>query len=222
MAELGQRISDLIGSDYSVIPEYSKIDLVNAAIAEVADMLPPELLMKYNTTSQAITDANGYDAIEEKKVLLVTRELNDTGTSPLQECRAVPYQEFLRCGDSKSIYEATKASPVYSYDISGATAVLKILPAPSGAEAGAVYYFEYPSTDQTGVSILSGLPDSVLHAVALKASVNLLHAYISDFVQDEEDAELQQMVAGQIQILMAQFQSEMKRFMEQDATPRGE
>ena len=52
--------------------------------------------------------------------------------------------------------------------------------------------------------------------------INILNAYISDFVQDEEDTELQQMLTAQMQLLQTNFANEMKRFMEQDATPRGE
>ena len=46
-ATIGNRITDLIGSDYSSIPANSKADLINAAINEIADMLPAELLLKY-------------------------------------------------------------------------------------------------------------------------------------------------------------------------------
>ena len=66
------------------------------------------------------------------------------------------------------------------------------------------------------------MPNTDLQAVVLKMCVNILNAYISDFVQDEEDTELQQMLTAQMQLLQTNFANEMKRFMEQDATPRGE
>ena len=37
MSTIGERITDLIVIDYSSIPAYSKADLINAAINEVAD-----------------------------------------------------------------------------------------------------------------------------------------------------------------------------------------
>ena len=85
-----------------------------------------------------------------------------------------------------------------------------------------IHYFAYLTADQTSNSTIAGFPNEVEQAVVLKASINILQAYISDFVQDEEDAELTTMIGAQIQSLQAQFQQEMGRFMEQDATPRGE
>jgi hypothetical protein len=224
MATIGQRISDLIGSDYSVIPEYSKIELINSAIMEVADMLPSELLLKYNANVTQINSSSGMDATEEKKILSVLREEDNTGSTPLRECTAVSFQEFSRCSDTDSLYEATNYSPIYTYDNTTAGDIkLKVLPVPTINQLAYVYHFNYPSTDQSDEAAgIAGLPDTVLYAVVIKACINILNTYISDFIQDEEDAELQQMVSAQIQALQAQFAQEMKRFMEQDATPRGE
>ena len=47
MATFAQRITELIGSDYTTIASNSVSDLFNAAVNEVADMVPPELLLKY-------------------------------------------------------------------------------------------------------------------------------------------------------------------------------
>ena len=52
--------------------------------------------------------------------------------------------------------------------------------------------------------------------------MNILQAYISDFVQDEEDTDLQQMLTVQVGGLGQMFQQEMARFIEPGATPRGE
>ena len=221
MANIGNRITDLIGSDYSVIPSNSYADLINASINEIADMLPSELLLKYVNYKTDITSA-GLDAPEEKKILLVTREIANSGTE-VRECKAVQYKDFLRCLDSDSIYFATVESPVYTYDINTATdPKLKIAPVPNTNQIGTVWHFNYHTADPITLSAIPGLPDSCLQAVVLKACINLLQAYISDFVQDEEDGELTSMITAQIQSLQAQYQQEMARFMEQDATPRGE
>jgi hypothetical protein len=221
MANIGERITDLIGSDYDNIPSLSYQDLINTAINEIADMLPNELLLKYVHYKTNIT-SDGMDATEEKKVLLVTREISNSGLE-VRECTAVPYNEFLRAQNTDSIYLATVESPVYTYDIYTATDPrLKIFPVPNDNQIGTVWHFNYVTGDNTGSSDINGLPDSCLQAVVLKACINILQAYISDFVQDEEDTELQQMLTAQIGSLAQMYQQEMSRFVEQDATPRGE
>ena len=222
MATIGQRITDLIGSDYETIPANSKSDLMLAAVNEVVDMLPSDLLLKYCAHTTALEDANGMDATEEKKILLVTREIANSGLE-VRECTAVPLAQFLKCADSGSIYFATAESPVYTYDAGTANDVkLKVLPVPSAQQAAKIYHYNYPTSDISGDDTIAGLPNTVLQAVVLKMCINILNAYISDFVQDEEDTELQQMLTAQMQLLQTNFANEMKRFMEQDATPRGE
>tara|TARA_R100001594_G_scaffold13276_4_gene28737 strand:- start:2877 stop:3554 length:678 start_codon:yes stop_codon:yes gene_type:complete len=223
LAKIGERITDLLGSDYNSIPSNSSEDLIRAAVNEVADMLPSELLLKYIHYKTDITSA-GMDAIEEKKVLLVTREVADAGLQ-VRECKAVPYQEFLRAQDNKSLYFATVESPVYSYDIYTATdPKLKIAPEPTANQIGSVWHFNYLGTSDTpsDSTTINGLPDVCLQAVVLKSCMNIIQAYISDFVQDEEDVEMQGMLMNQLQSFQAQFQQEMQRFAEQDAAPRGE
>ena len=225
MATINQRILELIGDDFNVIPAASVNDLINAAVNEVADTLPSELLLKYVQYKTDISTSGGMDNVEEKKVLLVTREVADAGTE-VRECTPVPYFEFLRAQDSTSMYTATIESPVYTYDVDAATdPKLKIFPVPTLAQKGTIWHFNYLEgvTGDYGVnSAIVGLPNSCLQAVVLKACINILQAYISDFVQDEEDNEMQTMITAQMQSLTQQYSMELGRFMEQDATPRGE
>ena len=222
MASIGLRITDLIGSDYDDIPSNSYNDLINSAINEVADSLPNELLLKYCHYATDILSSDGMDATEEKKVLLVTRRISDSGTE-LRECTAVPYHQFEMAQDTNSIYLATIESPIYTYDVNTVTdPKLKVFPVPTSGQRSTVWHFNYVTGDNTGSSDINGLPDSCLQAVVLKACINILQAYISDFVQDEEDTELQQMLTAQIGSLAQMYQQEMSRFVEQDATPRGE
>jgi len=224
MATINQRIEELIGSDYAVIPANSVNDLINAAVNEIADSLPPELLLKY-VHYKAMVGASGLDATEEKKILLVTREIADAGTE-VRECKAIPFFEFLRAQDSSSIYQATVESPVYTYDVTtAADPKLRIFPEPTTDQVGLVWYFTYiegTNGNYASATDINGLPNSCLQAVVLKACMNILQAYISDFVQDEEDNEMQTMITAQMQSLAQQYNMEMGRFMEQDATPRGE
>tara|TARA_R100000995_G_scaffold83480_1_gene59515 strand:- start:28 stop:696 length:669 start_codon:yes stop_codon:yes gene_type:complete len=222
VATINQRIEELIGTDYNTIPANSLQDLTNAAVNEIADSLPPELLLKYVANSSTVNSSAGMDATEEKKVLLVTREISNSGTE-VRECTPVPFYEFLRAQDSTSIYTATVESPVYTYDVTTANdPKLKIFPVPTGDQIVTIWHFNYKTGATGDGSTVSGLPDSVLQAIVLKSCVNILQTYISDFVQDEEDNEMQTMLTAQIQTLTQQYGMEMSRFMEQDATPRGE
>tara|TARA_R100000655_G_scaffold56427_1_gene94579 strand:+ start:6796 stop:7494 length:699 start_codon:yes stop_codon:yes gene_type:complete len=230
-ANIGNRISELIGEAYSTVPANSKVDLINAAIGEVADILPTDLLLKYceydggqwprQVTSSGHSLGNDNS---DKIFLVVRRESNDADAEHI-ECTAVPYPQFLRAKKADSIYYATKFSPIYSYvnrQDSADGVMIKFLPDVSVTEPGYIYGFTYPTTDLSSSTFVPGLPPSVMQAVVLKASINILRTYISDFVQDEEDAELQQMIEAQSAGLEKQYQQEMGRYMEQDATPRGE
>jgi hypothetical protein len=222
MATIAERITDLIGSDYSTIATNSSSDLIDAAINEVADMLPADLLLKYGGTPETLdASPSSIPAIENKKVLLVTRK--DAGDGVFRECTPVSIQDFAKAKEADSIYLATKHTPVYYYNTTGsAGSTLEIYPTPTDTEVAIVYLYEYVSGFSTSGSTITDFPNQCIHAVVLKACINLLHAYISDFVQDEEDTELQGMINAQIQVLTAQFQNEIKRFVEPDGTPRGE
>ena len=66
------------------------------------------------------------------------------------------------------------------------------------------------------------MPSNLIHAIALKSSVNILKAYISNQVQDEEDSEMVSMVNAQIQVLEKDFLSEMQRYIPDIQKPKGE
>jgi len=225
MANIGERIEELIGTDYNVIPVNSVTDLINAAIAEIADSLPSELLLKYILSPTDVSEmtTSDFDDVEGRKILLVTRELNSNANAPTRECKAVPLQEFNRCLDENSLYEATKYSPVYAYIPGGVAGTsINVAPAPDVNEKGFVYTFTYPTSDQTLNDFIGGFPPETTQAVVLKASINILQSYISDFVQEEEDSELQGMLEGQKASLEKLYQTEMGRYIEPDSTPRGE
>jgi hypothetical protein len=66
------------------------------------------------------------------------------------------------------------------------------------------------------------MPGNSMHAIALKSAINILQAYISDFIQDEEDSEMLQMIQAQLQGLKADYQQEMTRFMDEAGKPGAE
>lgn len=218
------RITDLIGSEYTTNANYEG-DLINAAINEIADMLPEDLLAKYSTIPAELTSNSGW-LTEDKKVLQVTR-IDADGVE--RTCKEVGRSEYTKASDSNSIYAATAYSPIYHESTSNdGAATLRIIPEPTGSQKGKIWYFSYATGDnssisQTSVNTSLYMPSNVIHAIALKSCINILKAYISNQVQDEEDIEMMQMVQSQMQLLEKDFVSEMQRFKgEEETPPKGE
>lgn len=226
---LGQRITDLIGSTYNTDADYAG-DLINAAINEIADMIPIEVLVKYSKTPGVLTSASEW-LTEGRKILKVTRI--DADSSGIErECLGVDRGGFAVAGDSGSIYTATNFTPIYHHDTANAgAATLKVLPIPTSDQQAKIWYFTYVTsavpdgdiTDLTEATLNTSvyLPNNLIHAVALKSSVNILKAYISNQVQDEEDIELMQMISTQMQLLEKDFMTEMQRYTGKEK-PEGE
>jgi hypothetical protein len=219
MATFAARITDLIGSDYTSIASNSSADLFNAAVSEVADILPTELLLKYAVNPQDMTTAT-WTSVEGKKVLLVTRLDSSGGTN--RECRVLSIQDFEKAKESDSIYLATVHTPVYAYTTDAGTTSLEIFPVPNGTQTAKVYYFAYTSISDLAVSTIDGMPNEVEQAIVLKTCINILQTYISDFVQDEEDMEMQNMLNNQIKQLENQYQTEIMRYSREGKKPKGE
>ena len=222
-----QRITDLIGSQHSTDAAYSG-DLINAAINELADMVSEDLLIKYSKTP-GVLQSNSEWLVENRKILKVTRvDANSNGVE--RECTYVDRNSFSLASDSSSIHYATKYSPIYHIDTANdGGATLKILPEPGNDQKGRIWYFSYVinGADNTGINQASVntslyLPDNLIHAIALKSSINILQAYISNQIQDEEDSEMLQMVQSQVQGLEKDFQREITRFMDESGTPGSE
>ena len=227
---LGQRITDLIGATYNTEVDYAG-DLINAAINEIADMLNPDVLIKYSTTPGELT-SNSEWLVEGRKILKVTRT-DTNSTSVEKECTAVDRAFFADAGDNGSIYKATAYSPIYHHDTANAGAgTIKVLPEPTADQKARIWYFEYVTattpdvdiTDLTDATLNTTvyLPNNLMHAIALKSSINILKAYISNQVQDEEDIELMQMIQAQMGILEKDFQTEMQRYIPKQEETGGE
>tara|TARA_X000001382_G_scaffold115560_1_gene94396 strand:+ start:61 stop:750 length:690 start_codon:yes stop_codon:yes gene_type:complete len=211
------RITDLIGSIYSTEAAYAG-DLINAAINEISDMVSEEVLLKYSPSPTAVTSVSGV-SVEGKRILKVTRV--DADSSGIErECRGLDRIEFSAARDTGSIHYATAHSPVYRLDSMNAATTLVIFPnCNSSGQEGNIFYFPYVADSYDPLAITGAtlntslfLPETLIHAVALKSSINILKAYISNQVQDEEDIELMQMITSQMQILEKDFQTEMQRY----------
>lgn len=218
------RITDLIGEQYSTDATYFG-DMINAAINEIADMIDKEMLLKYSKTP-GILQSNSEWLVEDRKILKVTRVDSDS-SGVERECIKVNRARFGAAGDSGSIHYATAYSPIYHLDSANTgTATLKILPEPGTTQKGRIWYFSYVAdgTDSIGITQATVnstlyLPSMAINAIALKSSINILNAYVSNQIQDEEDVELMQMIQNQIQVLEKSYLSEMQRFVDEKIRP---
>ena len=212
-----QRITDLIGSEHTTNAAYSG-DLINAAVNEIADMMPNDLLLKYSPAPTTVTSASGV-SIEGKKILQITRIDSNGGIE--RECKALSRTEFAVATDSGSIYKSTVFSPVYKIHSDNSASTLVIYPdCDSSGQEGKIFYFPYiaDGTDTTGMTASNlntsyYLPGTLIHAIALKSSINMLNAYLSNQIQDEEDMEIVQLLTTQKTILEKDFMAEIQRYM---------
>ena len=185
-------------------------------------------MLKYSATPTSVTSSSGV-SIEGKKVLKVTRVDSNSGGIE-RECLPLERAAFSAAKDSNSIYSATVYSPVYMLDSMNAATTVVIYPDCNGSgQTGSIWYFAY-ATDATDLTAVTAstlntsyfLPNNLIYAIALKSSINILNAYISNQVQDEEDIEMMQMIQSQIGGLEKNFQQEIARFMDESGKPGSE
>ena len=210
------RITDIIG-DYTDDAAYEE-DLINAAFNEVADMLPDNLLIKYGRTPGVLTSASEW-LVEDRKILKVTRiDADSSGVE--RDCKLLDRAQFASAKDANSLHYATALSPVYEFDtLNAGAASLNIFPVPTTPQKGYIWYFAYATNstnltdiDSAELNTVYYMPPGIIHAIVLKSCINLLQTYISNFVQDDEDIEMQQMLTAQLAGLTKDFQTEMQRF----------
>jgi hypothetical protein len=214
-ATMAQRIQDLIGFDYASNSINSEDEAIETAAAEVIDLVPTSLLLKYAVAPADLYTDNTTYAVEGKKILRVIRFDAQTVGRVCEKVDIDTFKEITKGSDS--VYLPTKHSPIWTEDPETGTTLLNVFPIPTAAgtdlaEAAKVYYITYPigaSTDS--LSAIDGLPNELEHAIALKASSYILQTMISDAVQDDEDNEMQSMLSNQSQSLQASYQAEMQR-----------
>lgn len=214
-ATMAQRIQDLIGFDYASNSINSEDEAIETAAAEVIDLAPTSLLLKYAVApADLYTDNTTYE-VEGKKILRVIRfDAQTVG----RVCEKVDIDTFKEITvGSDSVYLPTKHSPVWTEDPETGTTLLHVFPTPTAAgtdlaEAAKVYTINYPlGSSIDSANSIAGIPNELDHAIALKASLYILQTMISDAVQDDEDNEMQSMLSNQSQSLQASYQAEMQR-----------
>jgi len=206
--QIRDRVQSLIGDEYA-----SENAHFAAAINEIMDLLPKDLLMKYAPSFSTLDDATPtYGGVEGKKILGVTRLDDTSGTE--RKVTPIELEKFSLAKDSDSLYEATNFSPVYALDVDGGSTTLKIHPEPTATEKAKVYYLEYETESSANFSAddtIDNFPTTAEQAVVIKTAINLLMTKISDAVQDDEDQEIQTMLQGQLAQLQEMFKAEMSR-----------
>ena len=214
-ATMAERIQDLIGFDYASNSINSEDEALETASAEVIDLAPTSLLLKYAVAPADLYTDNTTYAVEGKKILRVIR-LDASGVARV--CEKVDIDTFKEITiGTDSIYLPTKHSPVWTEDPESGSPLLNVFPTPTAAgtdlaEAAKVYFITYPvgaSTDS--LSAIDGIPNELEHAIALRASTYILQTMISDAVQDDEDNEMQTMLNNQLQSIQGMYQAEMQR-----------
>ena len=211
-ATLAQRVKDLIGFDYTADAGdmMTEDEALETACAEVIDTLPDSYLLKYAVAPTSLTSGSPTVSTEGKRILRVIKKTSESAI--YRVCQEVDISAFEEMKDTFSIYAPTNFSPVFTFDPTSGSTLLKILPELTGSHVASVYYISYPTgADIDAGASIDGLPNEVDHAIALKASLYILQTKISDAVQDEEDEEELSMLQVQAQSLAGMYAAELRR-----------
>jgi hypothetical protein len=218
---IANTIQDLIGSDMDETLVTTYEDLIASGFNFIADTISSKselwdnsLLSSADITSSTYTIN---DNSKSTKVISVTR----TESGDIERIASeVSYNDYLRGTGTTSIFYHGKStrSPIWSMKPTGD---LIISPTPVAASPAKVYYFEYidnaistlsaTALHQSAAGAGQGFPRQAFQAGCIKAALNLINALISNAVQDDEDAELLQLLQAQSAYLQTQLQTEMQR-----------
>jgi hypothetical protein len=223
LATLADRIQDLIGFDFNSNTTNAEKETIESAYAEVIDLMPEEILLKHAEAPIDLTSGSPTLEVEGKKVIRVIRYDADSVTRICEKSEIDDFKEATAANNASSIYRPTKFTPMYTFDPESGTTLLKVFPDITGgsgdaAETAKVYYVSYLDGQYAFETSLPGLPKEVENAVAIKAATYLLSSYISDAIQEDEDAEMLQMLQAQMQVLQGMYQAEIGRFVKEKAS----
>ena len=214
------RISDLVGSNFTDFN--SELELVCTAFNEIVDILPADLMIKYISDGSdgnvsVLNNSTTEVSVEGKKVVLVTRK--DTAGN-VRICKPTPFSEGLATSDNKSIYYMDSGNTRFPIYYIQPTGNLTVAPVTTATNTGKVYTFNYFTSDD-GTSLLTltglgslGFPTEAEYAGCLKSAIALLDGRISIATQEEEDAELLNMLQAQKQLLTQSLTDEVTRLSE--------
>ena len=208
-SKIVDKIKDIVGEDVFTNCTGTN-DFINGAVMEVANIVPVDLLMKYYSGAVTVLNtSSSTTTVTNKVVLSVIRQ--DGTSGPWRDCMQVNEVDFkTKYQDDNSTYKATKLTPVWAVVRDSLT----IEPEPTDTSPGNVYIFSYPTTDwaSSNDEYFTGMPTELEQAILFRAAMNIVQSYISNAVQDDEDSEMQTMLASQAQALSTGYQQEIARF----------
>ena len=147
------RVKDAIGDNVDT-QILAVSDYINESIAEIADIVPPNLFLKYLNAQGFVADTSvgGVHELDDsptsldvsdKKILTVYREDGSLD----RNCMQVNFSDAIsKYVNPNSSFKATKLSPIW-YTASGNinNGFLNVFPLPTSTDKAYVYYFTHPS-----------------------------------------------------------------------------
>ena len=146
-------------------------------------------------TDSAITNGNAIDIDEVHEVLYVQR--NNISATQVKAELAHKYT------DVDSIYYASAEDPIYYFK----EQYMHVKPAATGSAE--LYYMYLPAYSVTNYdtepSSIDKFPAEYYDHVLIYASFKILEAKLHDYIEDDEDGELAQLMAGRVDRLKLQY-----------------
>lgn len=201
------RIQDLVGEDVTTVDGYK--DLICSGFNYVADMIPNDSELWRHSE---LDDSSSLEDSSEYKVIIVTRY--DSADSVKRVAKEVPLDYLRRGEDQTSIYynAGNYKNPIFSFTPDGT-----FVGRPTGGTFK-IYRFKYLTGADEDVDITTvkdfadiRFPEEASFMAILKSASNILHALISNAIQEEEDQELLSLLNSQLQSVSTAIQDEMNR-----------
>ena len=201
------RIQDLVGEDVTTVDGYK--DLICSGFNYVADMIPNDSELWRHSE---LDDSSSLEDSSEYKVIIVTRY--DSADSVKRVAKEVPLDYLRRGEDQTSIYynAGNYKNPIFSFTPDGT-----FVGRPTGGTFN-IYRFKYLTGADEDVDITTvkdfadiRFPEEASFMAILKSASNILHALISNAIQEEEDQELLSLLNSQLQSVSTAIQDEMNR-----------
>jgi len=218
-------LKDLVGDDFKTSVPQADPHFIEAGIRDVMDICPDELIWK-NIGSNSPDTTIGYGRINaspgQMRITLadrtdedgrIVRVIRKDADNVDRDCREIKFDEVEDAKDENSLKFATKHNPVYFIDHYNGQTTLFALPESPETTAGpnanpmAVYLAQYPyhSVDSyetesgTWVDVMTkhALPRNAIQCVLYKIGLYILDAKLSVAIQDDEDAEIVQLLNAQ-------------------------
>lgn len=223
MATYKERIEELIGTEMAEIASSGTNAIFDNAVRSVCGALRMQFIYEQGGQKPEELGVASY-TVTDKLVVHVERDDGNV----LRACTPVDAGQFRVSSDANSIYKATTFTPVYSLINSnaGGVATLGIYPAPTVSQKAYIHHVDFAAIasdeepmdgdqvlDALGLyaSTLAGVPITANQAIIYKAASDYLLAYLNEAIQEDEDAEITQLINSQISVLKSSYMEELQR-----------